>query len=725
MSRRSHARTITFLLAATGTAHAAPALPTGVPASIELESVIVSQFGSRMGDSVEGGQAGFSVANAGDVNGDGVADIIIGATDTIYGPGVRSRAYVVFGTITKLPNLLALDQLDGTDGFAVELPQLKSDAEYGIISVSGGGDINGDKIADIVIGSGYADSEAGEYAGHAWVIFGRKTATAGNFPASLDVTTLDGTNGFAIPGQNPDDFLGYCVAGVGDINGDKLPDIAIGIPRADPTPPLLLGSPLNNAGRVYVVYGRRSTSPFPAVFNLSTIDSTTGVRFDGVEESGRLGSSIAGGDVNADKISDILIGARGAASGAGRTYVIHGQKTRGSSGFQTSFPLSSLNGPNGYRLDGIDSGDQSGASVACTGDINGDKINDIIVGAPFANANRGECYVVYGRKTAHPASINLSTLNADSTGFFVAGAADGDRAGHSVAPAGDTNGDKIADFIVGSPGAESEVGRASVIHGRKASVVGNFPTSFGIASIDGANGVNYEGDGSYGNNGQSVAAGDFNADGAADVLIGTPGITNVGLTHLIYAPAPEVLLYLISIDSVFLQGIGSANDGGTINMGNVVVNETSTLTFELFNQGIADLNISKLKGPRGFAISSPPDATTSALSSSLFNLTFTPTRTGSFTGKLSFTNNDPDEKKFDVTLNWNVVDTAFAPAPEGEIIDVDRIFDLNGDWLITTADIAPMLHAMHRNDSVADFNDDDRTDMLDLHILLSHFTSPR
>lgn len=714
-----------FLLACAGAAYAAPALPTGVPASIDLESVIVSQFGSRMGDSVEGGGAGFSVANAGDVNGDGIADIIIGASDTIYGPGIRPRAYVVFGAGTKLSNLLALEELDATDGFAIDLPQLNPDAKYSSISVSGAGDINGDKIADVVIGSGYADSEAGEYAGHAWVIFGRKTATSGNFPASLDVTTLDGTNGFAIPGQNPDDFLGSCVAGVGDINGDKLPDIAIGIPRADPTPALLLGSPLSNAGRVYVIYGRKSTNPFPAVFNLSTISFTTGVRFDGEEESGRLGSTIAGGDVNADKISDIIIGARGAASAAGRTYIVHGQKTRGSSGFQTSFVLSTLNGPNGYRLDGIDNGDQSGASVACTGDINGDKINDIIVGAPFANSFRGECYVVYGRKTAHPASINLSTLNADTTGFFVAGAADGDRAGHSVAPAGDTNGDKIADFIVGSPGADSEVGRASVIHGRKASAVGNFPTSFSIASIDGTNGVNYEGDGSYGNNGLSVAAGDFNADGAADVLMSAPGITNVGLTHLIYAPAPEVLLYLISIDSVFLQGIGSANDGGTINMGNVVVNETSTLTFELFNQGIADLNISKLKGPRGFAISSPPDATISALTSSLFNLTFTPTRTGSFTGKLTFTNNDPDEKKFDVTLNWNVVDTAFGPADDATVIDVDTIIDLDGDWRTTTADIVPMLRAMAGNDLSADFNHDAGVNADDLAILLSQFSNTR
>ena len=211
-----------LLIACAGAANAAPALPTGVPASVDLESVLVSQFGTRLIDTAEDSLAGFSVASAGDVNGDGIDDIIIGAIDGIYGPGVRSRAFVIFGGPDKLPNQLSLDELDATNGFAIELPAQQPEVNYAIISVSGAGDINGDRIADVVIGAGYAASTAGAYAGHAYVVFGRRTAVDGNFPASIDVDDLDGTDGFSIPGQNPDDHLGTCVAGVGDVNGDYI-----------------------------------------------------------------------------------------------------------------------------------------------------------------------------------------------------------------------------------------------------------------------------------------------------------------------------------------------------------------------------------------------------------------------------------------------------------------------------------------------------------------------
>jgi hypothetical protein len=146
----------------------------------------------------------------------------------------------------------------------------------------------------------------------------------------------------------------------------------------------------------------------------------------------------------------------------------------GASGFPPIVPLSSLDGSNGFRLDGVNPGDLSGHSVAGAGDVNGDGFADLIVGAsyadPHSDADSGSSYVVFGKASGFPATgLDLAALDG-SNGFRLDGVQAGGESGFSVAGAGDVNGDGFADLIVGAPLAgphgDSYSGSSYVVFGR-------------------------------------------------------------------------------------------------------------------------------------------------------------------------------------------------------------------------------------------------------------------
>ncbi|MEO1523768.1 MAG: integrin alpha, partial [Cyanobacteria bacterium J06633_2] len=167
---------------------------------------------------------------------------------------------------------------------------------------------------------------------------------------------------------------------------------------------------------------------FPAQFDLSDLNGTNGFAINGINVDEESGFSVSNaGDVNGDNIDDVIIGAPDA--NAGKSYVVFGS----SLGFNSTFELSSLNGSNGFIINGINPDEESGFSVSGGGDINGDGVKDLIIGAPESDANgtlTGESYVVFG-SSSFSQSLDLSTLNG-SNGFVINGIDDGDRSGRSV-----------------------------------------------------------------------------------------------------------------------------------------------------------------------------------------------------------------------------------------------------------------------------------------------------
>ena len=206
---------------------------------------------------------------------------------------------------------------------------------------------------------------------------------------------------------------------------------------------------------------------------LICLNGSNGFRLDGVAEGDFLGQSVSNaGDVNGDGFDDVIVGALGAdpnGDESGSSYVVFGK----ASGFSATMDLSSLDGSNGFRLDGEARFDLSGISVSTAGDVNGDGFDDLIVGASQADLNgdrsAGSSYVVFGQASGFSAAMDLSSLDG-SNGFRLDGVAEFNGSGISVSTAGDVNGDGFDDVIVGAPSAGGPYGSYSGSRDRKSVV---------------------------------------------------------------------------------------------------------------------------------------------------------------------------------------------------------------------------------------------------------------
>ena len=416
-------------------------------------------------------RSGLSVAGVGDVNGDGVDDIMVGAGRTDpNSPFATGESYVVFGRAGGFGPDLLLADLDGTNGFRLgDIDQ----GNRGGLPVAGAGDVNGDGIDDLIIGASTATRDDKFLAGESYVVFGR----LGGFGSDVSLADLDGTNGFRLDGIEAGDRSGSSVAGAGDVNGDGFDDVIIGAYLADPD-----GNTW--AGESYVVFGR--AGGFGPDLSLADLDGSNGFRLDGIDVQDYSGWSVAGaGDVNGDGIDDVIISAALADPDgkpqAGESYVVFGR----AGGFGPDLSLADLDGTNGFRLRGIDEHDLNGTSVAGAGDVNGDGINDIIIGAnaadPDGKSQAGESYVVFGHAGGFGPDLSLADLDG-SNGFRLDGIDVQDYSSR-VAGAGDVNGDGIDDIIIGARGADPDgkegAGESYVVFGRA-----NFPLTTGTHGDD-------------------------------------------------------------------------------------------------------------------------------------------------------------------------------------------------------------------------------------------------
>ena len=394
-------------------------------------------------------QSGRSLGAAGDVNGDGIDDIIIGAP--FSDPGGVSGAgesYVLFGATGGFSASFDLSDLDGSNGFVIN--GVAAD-DFAGSAVNGAGDINGDGIDDIIVGATGADLYAVNERGKSYVIFGDVSIGA---TGTVELSSLNDTNGVVVNGDSADHYSGYSVSSAGDINGDGIDDFVIGAPLAEP------GSPPQPAGgESYVIFGAPNIGASNPI-NISTLNSANGFRLNGTDSndsSGRIVS--AAGDVNGDGIADLLIAARFAdgvgnnVPDSGESYVVFGASDVGSG----NLDLSSLNGANGFVINGVAAGDSAGGGLGGGGDVNGDGFDDIVIGAPYAmdgDSATGVSYVIFGgSNVGSVVNFDLSSLDG-SNGLILPGVSESDFSGTSVNIVGDVNGDGFGDILIGANGVD-------------------------------------------------------------------------------------------------------------------------------------------------------------------------------------------------------------------------------------------------------------------------------
>lgn len=523
----------------------------GIPAAYDLDTLDTASgiifTGTRADD-----YSGLTITGAGDVNADGYDDLLLGLYWGTEAETFEAEAFIVFGTsrspgtvdlaaLTEATGVtitgLAATQIDGewlaggdnrgdvgqssiligaapdfgaylvygfwgmdssidvtTDLTGIPGKLLTGFADSGDTGqriVALGGDLNGDNLTDFLFGAPSEDPS------RAYVVF----SPADFESPTVDVSALDGTNGLTIEGIGASDATGYSLESAGDVNGDGRPDLILGAFAADP-------AGRADAGAAYVIFGQRR---WDATLDLTTLDGSNGFRIAGLAAGDRLGVNVASaGDLNGDGFDDVVVSAPGADGGRGEVYVIFGK----AGGFDATLDLSTLDGSNGFRIDGAELGDNLGLSVAGIGDFDGDGIDDLAIGSKAGPD--GSAYVVLGQGTFGVGSIQLADLagaDRDSgLGFRIDGSTASGAIGSRVEAAGDVNNDGFADLAISTfgSGEGNGPGSAYILYGRlPATSVARYGTEIGQV-IQGSGGA----DSLFGR-------------GGADQLIGGNGSDNL------------------------------------------------------------------------------------------------------------------------------------------------------------------------------------------------------
>jgi hypothetical protein len=423
-------------------------------------------------------QLGWSVASAGDVNGDGYADVLVGARLFDIGQPDEGVAFLFLGGPGGVGN--------GDPGNADTLIQSNWDGAQLGYDVASAGDVNGDGYADVIVGAPLYN--AGDpFEGAAFVFLGSASGIANGTPATAHAQ---------LESNQENAQLGYAVASAGDVNGDGYADVVAGAPSYD--------NPTADEGAAFLFLGSASGV-------VGRNPATAHAQLESNQLEARLGNSVASaGDVDADGYDDVIVGAFVYDDGAGSeggAFVFRG----GATGIADGSPSSAH---AQFQSDQVDA--WLGWSVASAGDVNGDGYADVIVSAlqyDDGQTDEGAAFVFHGSPNGlgdgSPVTAQ-AVLQPDQAGALF---------GQDVASAGDVNGDGYADVIVGAyllddpiyPG-QTDVGGAFVYLGS----AGGIPDGRAFFAY-----ARLQSDQAQAHLGNSVAsAGDVNGDGYDDVIAG-------------------------------------------------------------------------------------------------------------------------------------------------------------------------------------------------------------
>ncbi|MFH1942421.1 MAG: cohesin domain-containing protein [bacterium] len=423
---------------------------------------------------------GYSVNTAGDVNGDGYDDFLIGGFHSGWGGSYSAgRAYLMLGRVqADWGTNFSLNNADGIFG--------GSDRDYAGWAVTGGGDIDGDGYDDFIIGA--ASRSGSGQSGRAYLIFGRQAADWGrNFylANSADVTLI---------GERDGDYAGHGVSILGDLNKDGFDDF-------------LISAMGNNGGtgKIYFFFGKGRTG-----WNKSMdLQLSCNASFVGDASGISAGYCISGlGDVNGDGVPDFIIGTHG----GNKAFLVFG---RISANWGKLFNLNNAD----VIFSGENSNDGAGHCVAGAGDANGDGLSDILISAPSYNNSTGKAYVIFGKTGTWLKYVSLADTAYVKASFI--GEAAGDLVGlqKSICGGGDYNGDGLDDLLFGARGndqASNDAGKFYLVYGKNI----GWQRNVSLASSD-AYFKKSEADTSH--LGLAVNfAGDVNGDGADDIVVSAP-----------------------------------------------------------------------------------------------------------------------------------------------------------------------------------------------------------
>ncbi len=368
-------------------------------------------------DGESGDTFGSSVSSAGDVNGDGYDDVVVGSYQDDDSGSLSGSAYVYLGSGGGI-DISTEIKLRASDGAA---------GDFFGVSVSSAGDVNGDGYDDVVVGA-HQDDDNGQDSGAARLYFGGSSG--------IDIsseTKLLASDGAA------DDYFGVSVSGAGDVNSDGYDDVVVGAFCDDDSG--------TYSGSAYLYLGSSGGIDPRNETKLTASDAAEGDRF-GISVS-------ASGDVNDDGYDDLIVGAYGdhqEDDDSGSAYLYLGSPSGIDLSSETKLTASDGDAENYF-----------GYSVSGAGDVNGDGYDDVVVGAykdDDSGSESGSAYLYLGSESGIDASSETKLLASDGSYY--------DEFGWSVSGAGDVDGDGYDDIVVGATEDDdmgSDAGAAYLFHG--------------------------------------------------------------------------------------------------------------------------------------------------------------------------------------------------------------------------------------------------------------------